>query len=419
MRLRVYQFLLPDKSIPARFGSSKNLRTDGERAHITILRVNRQIHDEATALLYSTRVFAIGLSGTNLSMCNKFFHTRSPENGNHTLLDYQMQLMLLEQQNKRRLLQARLGQAALNGASSLSQRSGIPNVQTPFRSPIHYENDSIDSVWLPPISDKYFNMIRSFLLEVVFPSVRGPLSQQSNYRAHPASNTDATIHKTVELRLYDYCDSLHRVIGRLQLIQRPIAHLQIIVKLNDNYLKREEALSAAQLLLRPFRRLHSVGTPKVLSLTMRAFPDRETELLIPSSTPSAAEVTVTDFLKCWSRDLSSAQSSCQSPEVFEAYWKLEKLVATIKEHCFDTEPTFEQFVDLLHSARIAREADDLAHFTEIWDRVVNIWFDYLSSQRDFQSKVARSIEDIYEMVGKGRYTHKRPGEDGGWLGMQL
>jgi hypothetical protein len=104
---------------------------------------------------------------------------------------------------------------------------------------------------------------------------------------------------------------------------------------------------------------------------------------------------------CLSEDLSSSQPSFECSQVFEAYWQLEKLLFSIQDQYHNAELKFYQFADLLHSARIAREADDLASFKEIWDQVVNIWLDYLNHQKDFQSNVARSIDSMYDIVGEG------------------
>jgi hypothetical protein len=70
LRCRIYQILLPDRAIPARFGSSVFLRTDWRQVYTAIFRVNHQIHDEATAFLYGTRIFTIEVSENTLIMCN-------------------------------------------------------------------------------------------------------------------------------------------------------------------------------------------------------------------------------------------------------------------------------------------------------------------------------------------------------------
>ena len=419
MRLRVYQFLLPDRPIPARYGNSRNFTTDGDGVYTAILLVNKLIHDEAADLLYGTKVFTIEVSGNGLAMCNSatiLAQHKFPDNGSHALQDYQMQLMLLEQQNKKRLMMARQEQDNLSGGSSSTHTPAIRGIQQPNRSHIPYVFAPIETIWRPPISDRCFNMIRSFLIEFVFPSIRGPYFV--NHPANGSPNADAAIHRTLELRLYNYCDHLHNLIGRLQLIHRPIAHLDIIIKFGDTYIEREEALSAAQFLLRPFRRLYNVARPNVLSITMQDFQGWESELLIPDWNSCTADRTFADrafadYLQCWSRDLSSSQPSCECPQVFEAYWKLKELVSSVKAHCSHAEPIISQFEDLLQAERVAREAEDLRYFKEIWDQVVNIWFDYLNDRKNFQSNVARSIDAIYDIVGNGS---EASGSGGGGAG---
>jgi hypothetical protein len=189
-------------------------------------------------------------------MCNSassFVRYKFPNHGSHALQDYQMQLMLLEQQNKKRLMMARQEQDNISGGSSSTHTPAIRGIQPLDRPHIPYSYWPIETYWRPPISDRCFNVIRSFLIEFVFPSPSGP--DFANRHAHGSSNSDVAIHKILESRLYDYCDHLHKLIERLQLIQRPIAHLDITIKFGDTYIEREEAFSAAQFLLRPFRRL--------------------------------------------------------------------------------------------------------------------------------------------------------------------
>lgn len=67
LRCRIYGYLLPEKDIPPRFCRCPVHRRDVCAA---ILRVNKQIHDEATRLLYCTSVFTIQVSEGLLTMCN-------------------------------------------------------------------------------------------------------------------------------------------------------------------------------------------------------------------------------------------------------------------------------------------------------------------------------------------------------------
>jgi hypothetical protein len=71
IRCRIYRLLLPDKDIPAQFYTSRSLTTHGGLVCTAILCVNRQIHEEATGLLYSTNVYEVSVSESSLSMCNR------------------------------------------------------------------------------------------------------------------------------------------------------------------------------------------------------------------------------------------------------------------------------------------------------------------------------------------------------------
>ena len=232
-------------------------------------------------------------------------------------------------------------------------------------------------------------MIRSFLIEIVFlpPS------------AFVLPKSDAANRRALVSRLCDYCDHLHRLIGRLRIIQRPIARLEIVIKFGNTYIKPGEAVPA-QFLLRPFRRLHNVAKLEVLSITMQDFQNGEIELLIPgwNSTPTGRIFAA--YLECLFKDMSNPQPSFELP-VFKAYWQLENLLSRMKEHYHHADPEIGQFADLLHVARTAREAEDLTRFRVIWDRVVDIWFDYLNHQKEFQSNMALSIDAIYDIVKNG------------------
>jgi hypothetical protein len=71
IRYHVYRLLLPDTDIPAQFCTPRSLTTHGGLVYTAILGVNRQIHEEATCLLYATNVFAVSVSEGTLSMCNQ------------------------------------------------------------------------------------------------------------------------------------------------------------------------------------------------------------------------------------------------------------------------------------------------------------------------------------------------------------
>jgi hypothetical protein len=70
IRNRIYGLLLPDTDVPARFSTSRFLTTRGDLVDTAILRVNHQIHEEATRCLYASNVFTIEVAPGTMYMCN-------------------------------------------------------------------------------------------------------------------------------------------------------------------------------------------------------------------------------------------------------------------------------------------------------------------------------------------------------------
>lgn len=396
IRCRIYRFLLPDGAIPARFKNSRHLTTDWGQVYTAILCVNHQIHEEAANLLYCARVFTIEVSENTLSMCNlpnkcvEYVRHGSPQCG-YALQD-QLQLMPLDQQYK--ALRSRQNQDNSNGESS--------SIHTPVTSPPAIGHKPVEPVWDPPLSERYFTMIQSFRIELLF---HYPISY-TPYKPPGSSTSGTDKRKVLRLRLSCYCDQLHRLIGRLRLRERPIAHLEIVIKFSNTYIQPSsfpapmEAYSAARFLLNPFRRLCKVAKPQVLSITINDFPTREMELLCPDRISSPARRAFANYLGCWSKDLSSSQPSFKCDQVLEAYWRLESLLSSIQQH-WKAEPRIFQFAGLLHAARIAREANSLESFREIRDLVRTIWFEHLDDQKVFQSNVMQSIDAIDGIIEKG------------------
>jgi hypothetical protein len=434
MRFRIYRLLLPDKPIPALYAGCRDLRTDGYRHPISILRVNRQIHDEAIDILYSTRTFNIEVSGNSLGMCNSLKNTTYPNSlSNHQLQDYQMQLMLLEQQSKRRIMMARAQENYLpnNGSSSTAPPPPfVPNNQ-PLPPPTmtyvaqsagfySYSSTPTGPVWDSPLLSRYFNLINFFHVTVTLPSTYPP--------NHPPSLVPLINLATLNSLIYDYSDRLHALVGRLLLHPRPISRLEVSIKFNDNTLQRPEAIYAAQFLLRPFRRLCNVIKPVVLSITMKGRPGDpnipEIDLLSPTwpEYHYPDDMALSTFLTAWTTELQAPIPALPPCPIFEAYWKLENMIKGIRRHfgavgthlspgvgVFET--PYAQFGggngglgrlgELLGVARVAREDGDRAAFEECWGSVVGAWCEFLEGQRAFQEGIAGEIDGIYDVIRGG------------------
>ncbi|KAH7364006.1 hypothetical protein BKA65DRAFT_490190 [Rhexocercosporidium sp. MPI-PUGE-AT-0058] len=377
MRLRIYQFLLPDRDVPARYEKS-SLASDGGGVHTSILCVNRQIHDEATGLLYRTRSFSIELIDDWLSMCNSS-QNGSSSNNHHALDNHRLQQM------SPGLVMARQGPRVLGGVSNSAYTPTIrSNKCLAFDA-----NASVEPVWDPTLSERYFNMIQSFRIEIVLPSLGAwwlPNSGPANDRASMS-------------RLLNYCDHLHRLVGRLRLIRKPIARLEIVIKLDSAYFNQGDAFPIARFLLRPFWRLHNVAKPG-LRLTTIQGSWGEVELLTSDWASSPAGGKLSAYTEHLFEHMSGSQSPPELP-VFTAYWQLENLLSYLRKHCRDTDPKIEKIAGLLYTARFAREVEDLAHFRMIWNQVVDIWFDCLNERVQFQSNVVLLINAICGTVQNG------------------
>jgi hypothetical protein len=265
---------------------------------------------------------------------------------------------------------------------------------TPVISPPAIARRPFEPVWNSPLSEKYFTMIQSFRIEILFyyPIDCGPYK--------PPGLLTPEKQRDLALRLSYYTDQLHRLIGRLCLRRRPIGRLEIVVKFFKVYVERDAVFWAMQVLLNPFRRLCQVAKPQVLSIATYNRQNRGRQLLCPCQNCAAVNRPFAKYVECWSNDLSSSQSSLKCNQLLEAYCKLENLLSVIKEHGHNAEPRFSQFVRLLEAARIARDSNSLELFRKVWDRVVAIWLEYLDHQKSLQSNVARSIDTINSVVKK-------------------
>ncbi len=130
----------------------------------------------------------------------------------------------------------------------------------------------------------------------------------------------------------------------------------------------------------------------------------ETELQTQDWHLSEINRPFVDFLERWEKGFSSSEVPIETSYVFEAYWQLEHLLQKMRGQSNHNFGKFEQFTTLLRAARISREKNDLMSFREVWDQVLNIWLDYLNSEKNFQSNMARSIDTICDIVGRDSDT---------------
>jgi hypothetical protein len=443
LRLRIYGYLLPDRDLmtgvskPKQFGNRGHLRNRPAPDRMSILVVNRQIHDEATDLLYGTGMFNVLLEDWGTSMCNSMPMTGlatlpGSRRSNHALQDYQMQLMLLEQQNKNRLLMARQEQdnmttargnqvpAASSSSNSGYIKWGIHSMTSNLKSTTGNVRTDIggigksvvdevplypptppEAMWDAPIAPRYFDLIQSFRVTISFhASNPGHRVMPLSFHRPNSSNSEEEINK--KYQLYDYSDQLHKIVSRLQATQRRIYRLEIWIKFEQdrNRASDEETL---KVLLRPFERLCNVPDVSILGWGWDSDPvDKMTNL-----SHALAPSTMASYISDWTRSLSSPAPRLAHTAAFETYWSLERMLVKITRHCHEPSSKinpelkkgFEKFSDLRHQARICREGDDLEGLRTIFAGVLAVWYAYLEWEREFQNEMTKEIEGLWGAVG--------------------
>jgi hypothetical protein len=361
LRLQIYSYLLPDRCIPVIFRGS-SLRSDRAKVQTAIMRVSRQIYVEASTILYGSVSFSLGVTPYSMTMCDVTeYFTKAMEELNLLHLrynrgavgEYERQLMALDQHNQRRLLMERQQQDRV-----APQRQNFPDPN--FRPNLN-----------PAISKASFCKIRSFRVEIALTPRRRLRSSRVAKHNH---------YDFLERVAYTTCDSLHKIIARLETVRPHIRNLEISIWVEDMYMKRDEALAAVQVLLRPFRRLRNVSKPRVCSvvssyrhseaaaapLNTVLFPD-------PMNQETEADLRLENYLRCWEKEISSCEPAPELSAISTTYWQLEKLVHSFLK-------ISSSFDSLLHAAKVAREAEDLPRLKETMEEVMNIWYDYPSQQ---------------------------------------
>jgi hypothetical protein len=381
LRSRIYEFLFPGSFVPAQLGSAIL-----ERMSTTILRVNRQIHDEAAYVLYAKRTFAIIISKNEFFMCNRVGQQgQCPScqrsklmaigNGHARtyrlpLQDYQMQLMLLEQQNKRRLMMARQEQE--HGGigyqtRTCHHRADDNNAVIPsFKSPIPYALEAQGPSWIPSLSRRYFGIIRSFRIVVELPNGED-LSNAANVLGAHGADTEE-----YEMMIYQYCDHIHRLIGRFRQCPKRRLHLRVDINFGQEYNVLELAQAHVNLLLKPFKLLDGPAKVEVGSINAHC-----------SDSPGQ------DF----STSIDQYVPDGGGRKVFDEFWKLEETMIRINQE-LPRVVIFHPFRDLLHAARVARERDDLTQLSNVFNTVVGLWSEYEKNQRSFHETIEQDFGDI-------------------------
>jgi hypothetical protein len=387
LRSRIYELLFPGLFVPA----NKLGNVIFERMSTTILGVNRQIHDEAAYVLYGKKTFETKVARYNLTMCNsvqkgqcqvchpfepitpRSAHARGPP-----LQPYDMQRMLREQQSRQRMITAREARGGMETQPTCTCKHGLDYndyydnvVNSALKSPIPYTLEAYGPSWIPSLSMRYFEMIRSFHIALEVPNGVGlPFARfGAQYGRIDARGANP---EEYEMIIYQYCDHVYRLVGRLRQSPRKNLHLGVDIDFRREY----NATAHVNLLLKPFKLLEGSAQVEVAKIT------------------SSCPITP-------AQDLSA--SICQyvqnegARKAFDEFWRLEEIMIRIDRE-LPRVVIFQQLRDHLHAARVARACDDLSQLSKVFNTVVGLWSEYARKQMSFLETIDQEIEDICAKV---------------------
>lgn len=378
IRLMIYQYLMPDKPVPARRSGMRMFRDDLAPVSTAIFRVNKIIHEEVADLFYGQTTFDIDVTNErqrNATTVHGIYMCRAKDDS-VLIADYQLQLMLLEQQNRTRMMRARAGA----GGTTTSR----PSLRKELATGIKYDF----TPWKPSLSPRYFQRIRSFHLNITF-------NTPGNFdNAHGSSQTTETILGEAERNLL--CDYLHRSVERLVMNnQVPLQNLDISIRIQgisdiDNGQANSKSIAHCQALINPIRRLRT-RTARIVSLTRTGNGNRDIDML---HLPPNDEHSINEFVRSCCAELTNLLVPSPSFPVLTRFGQLTQLISQMSQHPFWRDTDIEEMEFLLDNGRSAREANDMTAMMLILRDVLEKLRKFNDSHQDFMKRMKQSFVKI-------------------------
>lgn len=372
IRLLIYQYLIPDKPVPARRSGQQLLIMNRNPVYTAIFRANKTIHEEVADLFYGHTTFNIDVTNEqesnrtgipNISMCNA-----KDESFAHS--DYQLQLLLLQQQQRARAALFRTAPS-----HPIRQKRLATGIKHPF------------TAWQPALALRYFQRIRYLRINITFITPKKPLSASTN------SQAAETILAEAERNLL--CDYLHRMVeGLVTGSQAPLRNLDISIRVHgisedDVAQAKSKAMVHYQALVKPIRRLRS-HTANLVSLIRTGDGYKENNLL---PVHSKADDQISRFVRdCCAELTAPPLTPPPKSAVLIRFGQLAYLVSQMCEHPFWRETDVEEIEILLSNGRSAREANDIkaliAVFRDVFDKLKK----YNADHQEFMKQMKQSYE---------------------------
>ena len=371
IRLLIYQYLIPDQPVQARRSGPQSLRKDRTPVYTAIFRANKTIHEEVADLFYGQRTFNIDVTNEqesnraampNISMCYA-------KDERLSLTDYQLQLLLLQQQQRARTALYRT--APSHPTRQKRFATGLKHLFTP---------------WQPALSLRYFQRIRYLRINITF------ITPKKTLAASNSSQAAETILAEAERNLL--CDYLHRMVeGLVTKNQAPLRDLAISIRVHgisddDELRASSKALVHCQALVKPIRRLRS-HTANIVSLTRTGDGYKEINLL---PVHSNGDDPISKFVQTCCAELTQPLNPPPKSAVLMRFGQLADLVSQMVEHPFWRETDIEEIEILLSNGRSAREANDIKALISVFRDVFDKLKKYNADHQDFMKQMKQSYE---------------------------
>jgi hypothetical protein len=386
-RLMIYQYLIPDKLVPASHSNNRCLRADYTAVSTAIFRVNKTIHEEVADLFYGQTTFGIHVTNEphrNVNSKPKIFMCCA-EYDSLAVRDYQLQLMLLEQQNRARLRRARAATAAAATAAAAGETTTSRAIlRKELAGTVKYDF----TPWQPSLSSQYFQRIRSFHINVTFNTVGRSIN------ASNGSQNAETILAEAERNLL--CDYLHRLVDRLVLNnQIPLQKLTIGIHIQGILISDEaeantKAIAHCQALVKPIRRLRTRAAG-IVSLSRTGNRNGDINML-PESPKE--EHSIDDFVRSCCAELTNLAEPTPNFPVLARFGQLTRLISSMSQHPFWRDTDIEEMEFFLDNGRSAREANDITAMLSILQDVLDMLKKFNRSHYIFMEQMKHTFEAI-------------------------
>jgi hypothetical protein len=375
VRLEIYRHLIPDEQVLARRYRQSASEEKSAPIFPAILAVNKTIHEEVADLLYGRSTFEIDvvqryefpIAHNGVFMCRV-----------ESAMEAAMARMLPAELNRHRRLDGQLQDMVTDPAEEMGVAPPRPSLFTP---------------WEPVLSQQNFKRIQSFVLNI---TLRPPWTHDN---VGGPTQDGGPNEEEIERNLL--CDNLHQLVDRLirgsRCPQRSF-DIRVFIEGKSNV---DDALNEADLamvtahcqaLLFPLQRLRAykasiecfVGSTPIDTLAFRPEGPSSLDIFLDSCVAQLTNVTV----------------PVQRSAILQRFLNLAFLIMEMCKHPGWDETDFEEFKDLLHRGRQARENDNPAAMMALVEQASQTLGRFNARHQSFMLQMGRNFMMARSVDGK-------------------